>query len=672
MRLHYTGDPVGAIGPAAMTASKTNMTGSLRSTARNPVAIALMGLLILVFLVLGVGGGGKFPDAFKGARADSIITAGSHVTSANDYRRIFEQQKQRFEQQSKQVVTSEFLIKNGFDQQLLSQIALDDGQLEMLKRAGIVPDATLIDAQIKQIPVAFDRVTGKFSEKQFTEFLARQGLTPQQVQADLTDEMAQRHFGYAVQTGFRAPRAYAAMSAISALQNRDVSYFVLDARAVVQPAPPTDAQLLAFEKTHAAQLTRPEMRAVTLARFSAAALAPAITVSPADIQKEFEFRKDTLSTPETRVVIQIPVKTAAAGAQAAQRLRQGEDPAAVARAVGSEPVIYQDKPKSAISDLKLGAAAFAMKEGQAGGPIQGDLGLAALKVVKTTAGHSASLEQGRAKIEADLKAKAAKNKAYELSQKFDDARQAGANVADAAAKAGVATIMVGPFTSEGLDGQGKPIADLGDKIAKSAFAMHAGEDSDVQDAGAGEYYALKVVKVLPPAMPALDEIRAPLTQAYMREQLVVVLKAKADALIAQITKGATFDAAAASVGAKAARIQGMQLVKAQQYQALGRDFLTQIFGRKSGDLFAAGAPNGVFIARLDAVRPGEISQTAQFLEALEGRASQDYLRDLFAATKAAAGKAIKVNVNLDLARKTMGVDPATMPKPGGKAAGGAK
>jgi hypothetical protein len=86
------------------------MTGTLRSTARNPVAIALMGLLILVFLILGVGGGGRFPDAFRGARADSVITAGAHVTSVSDFRRIWEQQKQRLETQNKQTFTNEFLV----------------------------------------------------------------------------------------------------------------------------------------------------------------------------------------------------------------------------------------------------------------------------------------------------------------------------------------------------------------------------------------------------------------------------------------------------------------------------------------------------------------------------------------------------------------------------------
>lgn len=670
--VNYTGEPAGAIGPVSLDGSLDSMTGSLRSTARNPVAIALMGLLILVFLILGVGGGGRFPDAFRGARSDAVASAGGHSMSAGEYRRIFEQQKTRFEEQTHQDVTSDFLIRNGFDEQLLDQIALDQAQSEMLYRAGIRPDHSLIDAQIRQIPVAFDRVTGKFSERQFEQFLAAQGLTPKQVEDDLTDELAQRHFITAIAGGFKAPRAYAALGAIAAMQMRDVSYFVLDQRAVVPPAPPTDAQLTAFMNAHSAQLMRPEMRVITLARFSASALAPGVTVSPADIQKEFDFRKESLSTPETRVVIQIPVRSAADGAQAAQRLSKGEDPAAIAKSFGAEPVIYQDKPKSAIPDSKIAAAAFGMKEGQVSGPVQGELGLAALKVSKITPAHTATLEAARSKIEADLRLKAAQNKAYELSQKFDDARQAGASVADAARKAGVDVTSVGPFSADGRNGQGQPDPAVSDKIAKAAFAMKAGEESDIQDAGEGEYFALKLEKVLPPSLPPLAEIRGPLTQAYMRDQLMQALRTKAEALIGELKAGKPMAAAAASVGSQTTVTKGLQLLKAQQYQSLGRDFLEAIFSRKAGDVFAAAGPTGVFIARLDAIRPGDLQSTARFLEAVRARSSQEYLSDLVNATKAAAKAEVKTTVNLNLARTTMGVDPATIASQGAQGPGARK
>ena len=75
------------------------MTGMLRSTARNPIAVAIMGALILVFLILGVGGG-RFPDAFKSVNADSVVSVGTHAMSSRDFQKIWDQQKQKFEQQA--------------------------------------------------------------------------------------------------------------------------------------------------------------------------------------------------------------------------------------------------------------------------------------------------------------------------------------------------------------------------------------------------------------------------------------------------------------------------------------------------------------------------------------------------------------------------------------------
>jgi peptidyl-prolyl cis-trans isomerase D len=637
------------------------MTGSLRSTARNPVAIALMGLLILVFLVIGVGGNGRFPDLFHQTRADSVVTAGSHSMSATDFRKVFEQQKQRFEDQSKQTVTNSFLVQNGFDQQLLNAIAQDQSLAELLSRIGVVPGPTLIDEQIEKLPFAFDRVTGKFSETQFQQVLAAQGLTVAQAQAEITDDLAQRHFLYAVQAGFQPPRIFSAMNAVAGLENRDVSYFILDPKTVPQPAAPTDAQLQAFMTAHAAQLTRPEMRVVDVVKFSAAALAPTVTVDAAAIQKEFDFRKDSLSTPETRTVVQIPVKTAAQGTEAAARLAKGEDPGAIAKSYGDQAIVYSDKPIGAFADRKLAAVAFALPAGAAKGPIQGDLGLAAIKVLTVTPAKVATLESARPKIEADLKEKAARDKSYQLSQAFDDARTGGANFQAAAAKAGVPVQTVGPFTATGQDLQGKPVPGLTDRMVKSAFAKHVGDDADLEDAGAGEYYAIKLDKIVPPSLPTLAEARPELTKAYVTQLYIQALRAKAEALVAKIKGGTPIAQVAASVGSHVVEQTGMQRIQAAKYQAMGQNFLQEVFGVKAGEVFAAGAPNGVYIARLDAVRPGDATQMADVTNAIRGRMGESYVNDLVQSAKAAASRRTKPQINVALARQTIGVDPTAGP-----------
>ena len=642
------------------------MTGNLRGTARKPLSVALMGGLMVIFLILGVGGG-RLPDAFRSAHPDTVVSAGAHSINALDYRKIFEQQKQKLEQQSQQSYSAEFLIRNDFDKQLLNQMAAGEGEKEMLTQVGIAPANALVDAQVKQIPAFFDRVTGKFSEKEFVQRLAENGITPRQLQTDFTDQLAARHFAVAVegrlsenQVAYRTPSVFAALGAITALQSRDASFFLLDSRAIVPPAPPTEAQLIAFRDANKAKLTRPEMRAINLVRFSAAAAAAGVTVTDAEIQKEFDFRKDSLSTPETRTVTLIPARAAGEAAQAAHRLSAGEDPGSVAKAFGVAPVVYADKPRSAIPDTKLAAAVFAMREGQVAGPVQGDLGLAAVKVNKVTPARLATLVSVRAKIVEDLKAKAAQNKAYALSQTFDDARQGGASVIAAAAKAGVAVTSVGPFAADGSGLDGKPVEGINDKIAKAAFAMRAGEDSDVQDAGPGEYYAMHIDKVLPPAVPPMDQIRDVLTRAYIANEMNKALRAKADQLQTAIDHGQSMDAAAASVGAHVTRQAGMRIVDAQKYAPLGRELLSGIFGAKAGAVFLAGAPTGAYVAKVDAIHPGDPNLTARFVLALREKTAPEYLNELANTTMLAAEKATKATYNLALARKTMGVDPASV------------
>jgi peptidyl-prolyl cis-trans isomerase D len=658
--------------PARIPTAQGFMTGALRTTARNPVAIAMMGLLILVFLILGVGGGGRLPDILSGGHGDDVVVAGAHSMSSRDFQKIFDQNKQRYEQQAKQEVTVDFLVRNGFDRQLLNEIAEDEAETEMLNRAGVNPDASLIDNEIKKLPFAFDKVTGQFSEQQFIDFLARQGLTPREAEAELTDELTQRHFMFAAQNGFRIPYAFAALNAVTGLQNRDISYFTLPASSVPQPAQPTDAQLTDFMHEHAQQLMRPEMRIITVALFSAKALAPSIKVDPAEVQKEFNFKKDTLSTPERRTVIEIPVRSVAQANEASARLAKGEAPDAIAKSFGAEAVNYPDAPQSAIPDGKVAAAAFALQPGQVSGPVQGELGMAVLKVVKVTPASAANLETARPGIEADLRTRAAQNQAYELSQKFDDARQAGSSVADASRKAGVAVLTLGPVTSSGLDVDGKPVTALTPEMLKSAFAKAQGEDGDLEDAGPGEHFAVHVDRVLPPSLPPLEEKRPLLTQAYLHEQVVLALKGRADALIAQIHKGATIDQVAAQSGAHVIRQAGMQRIQAQQYKALGGEFLQGVFTAKPGDVFMAGADTGLDIIRLDAIRNGDPTAMARAAQTIAPRLSQDYFQDIMTSLKAGARQQVKVSINLARADQVLGVDPSIAKGEDGKPVSKAK
>ena len=138
-------------------------------------------------------------------------------------------------------------------------------------------------------------------------------------------------------------------------------------------------------RQNSGDLMRPEMRTLTVVRFSPKLMAANMPVDQAALQKAYDFKKDSLSTPEKRSLVEVPVRDAATAATVAKRISAGEAPDAVAKSLNVQPIAYADAIKTAVADPKVAEAAFGLKAGQTSGPIQSDL--SGYAVVKVTADH---------------------------------------------------------------------------------------------------------------------------------------------------------------------------------------------------------------------------------------------------------------------------------------------
>ena len=647
------------------------MLAGFRSFAKSPFAVVLFGLLIISFAVFGIS------DVFKGPTGKWVIAAGSRSMTPDDFKARFEAYRKQQQAQG-QTLTPDMAVQTGLDRQMLQQLSLQESMAELIRKMGVRPSDKVVGdvlrEQLAGLPPGqrpFDPITGKFDAKMYEALLAQNELTPARYEASLRDDIAQTQVLAAFAGGLRAPRVYSALQAAYGLEARDLAAFAINPATVEKPAPPTDAQLQTFMTENAERLTRPETRVLSVARFSAKALEPSVTVPEADIVKTFNFRKDTLGTAETRSFVQIVAPDAKAAAVIAQRLAKGDQPAVVASAYGKQPVIINSRPKSALPDAKVAAAVFALAEGQASAPIAGDLGLSVVKVTKINPPTAPTLESQRPAIEAELKTQAAQAKAYEQTQAYQDAHDGGANLLDAAAKAGALVMTTAPVAAQGVDESGQPVPGLTPDVLKTAFELPSGGESELIEAGKGEYYAVRVEKVLPKAMPPLAEIKPQLTQQWLITKLLERMKAKADELGARVKKGESMEAVAAAAGSAVQRVPNITRENAQQFQGLGRDLLIATFGAKPGEPFTSRAPQGGFlVAKVEAVRPGSVQQMARITEAMRGQTSQGLMRDVGLAAQDAAKTQLKTKVNLNLARQAIGVDTSALPKdgePGGKA-----
>ncbi len=628
------------------------MLSNFRAFAKSPAAAVLIALIVVSFAIFGIR------DVFKGKVAgDSVITAGSRTVGSAEFKREFDVYKSRLEQQVRQPITMEQVAANGLDRRALEGLATREAFAEFLTKIGMHPSDKLIAAEIAKIPAFFDQVTGKFDKKSYAQKLGENGLTPARFESSIGDEIAQQQFGAGLAAGLRVPRAYTALAAIFGLENRDVGYFAVEPTSVPQPAMPTDDQLRAFMKENAAQLTRPEMRQITVVRFSPALVSANLPVTEAEVKKRFDFRKDTLSSPETRTVIQIPAKDAAAAQTIGQRLAKGDDAAQVARAAGVEAITYANKPQTAIADRKVAQAAFGMAAGQVA-PVRGDLGVAVVKVLSISPGHPVTLEEVRPALEAEIRKDGAAEKVYALTQAYDDAHQAGSNLTQSAAKAGVPAVTLGPVSAEGRDGLGQPVPGLTQKLVETAFALPAGGESEVEDAGGGEYFAVRVEKIVPPALAALDEVRPQVTRVYMMRELAKRLQARADELAARVKKGESLDAVAASAGASVIHVPGLSRQNAAQNKDLSQELLGKTFNAKLGDVFTAENTHfGLLVAKLEGVRAGDGATQAQMAEGMRPQMSVAIFREIGESAQVAARHKIKVTADAAKARAALGLEP---------------
>jgi len=630
---------------------------------------AIMGAILVSLTFLGTGG---IRNVMGGRIANAVISAGSRQVTQTEFQKMFQRNEEAYQARTGQPFPLEQAVKEGADKNMLQQLSEQTAYAEMLSQSGIRPSDEVVAEELKRqaesgkapgLAAMFDAVTGKFRPQALQVLLANNGLTITQFQRELADEIADNDFQGAIAGGFAPPRIYAAVEGALALETRDVTYFVIPLSSVPPPKP-TDAQLVALMQQHKDQLMLPERRRFTIVRFSAKAMAPTLTVDPKAVEQQFQARQASYTKPETRSLVEIPLNDPSKAAEVAQRLTKGEDPQAVAKSVGVDAIAYTDQPQSGIADARAGAAAFAMKEGQVSGPVPGDFKTVIIKVTKVTPAQAADLNAARTQIQAQLQQTQAIDKVYDLSQKFDDLRQGGASFADAAAKVGATVVAIGPVGADGKDLQGQVNPALSQKTLATAFQLSQGADSDVeQDADKGEYYAVHVDQVLPPAMPSLDEpgVRPAMTQAFIQQTVVTALQQKAAAAQAALQKGQTFEAVASGYGATVSHQLGLQQANAQQQeQTLGRAFVGSAFQTKQGQFFTAGSDplKGFVVARLDAVHVADPKQVAAILQVIQQKSAQTYVTGLQQAIREAAVRMVKPNTDLALAREAMGVDAA--------------
>lgn len=633
------------------------MISMFRNFAKSKWAVGLLAVLALSLLITG----GSQVDIFGSLGPRHVIEAGDRSQDQEEFRRAFERVRADIQTRSGQPVAFQDLVNEGLHLRYLESQTQRFGFLEWAWGAGIRPGKELVLKQIRALPAFFNQVTGQFDPDRYNQILAEQNVTSVEIEQDFRDQALLEHFGSGLFAGARVPRIYGALVAGQALESRDGRWFVVSQAMAGTTAAPTDEQLTAFLNENAAQLRRPEFRMASLVLFSPdAAAIQALPITEAQIAERFEFQKDALSEPERRsfTTLTAPSREVAQRIQAA--LQAGEDPAAVGRANNIRPAVYDAQPQSAIGDRPVAEAAFGMTPGQVSQPVQAGVGFTVIKLDTVTPGRAVTLDSARPQIVEELRGQAARAQTFERVEAYERARNEGKTLTAAAQEVGARIIQLPPVTADGQLPDGQPM-NAPPQVLSSIASLSKGGESDVIDAGQGQYFAVRLEDITPAALPTLAEVREPLAQQWVLRENAKRLAAKAEELAGRVRGGEDIGAVAASAGATLITREGVQRSQ-ETVNELGQGALQGLFGQARGQVFSQPNSNNAFVVgRVDQIRAPSAAIAAPLAEQARPRVTQDMFDGLIQTAFNAA--AVKVKARNDPARalEAIGVEAAANP-----------
>lgn len=397
---------------------------------------------------------------------------------------------------------------------------------------------------------------GKFSQDRFRRFLDANRLTQKQYISLVAQDAAVRELiAYQANTNI-VSTASAARLAQALAEQREIAKIVVSSDAFAGKVSVDEAQIQAYYDAHPELGQVAEQVRVEYLVFSPEVVLNKLTVTPEQAKAYYDNHVAQFAQPEEREVSQILVRLApdataevraAAQKQAQDILQQvRKDPtrfAELAKQLSQDPI--SAKQGGSLGRVKRGNmfikevedAAFAMKAGEIGGPVQSNVGLHILSVKSIVAGGARSFDAVKDLVMEGAKRDLATRKFNEEVEQFGDAVYAQATSLKPAADKYGLTIQ----TSEWFGRQGPAQGVLkNDRLLAALFANDAvnnKRNTEAIEVAANTFVAARVLEHRAASKKPLTEVRDTIAERLKREQAAKLAREQGTQYLALLKQG---------------------------------------------------------------------------------------------------------------------------------------
>ena len=643
------------------------MISFFRRALSSWLVLGLLGLIMIAFIVTGVGNRGMGGDGSAREAGDQIATVGGHKVGSDEVEQRVRSAFREAQAQQTTLTMPQFVAEGGFDQ-VVDQILSGTAMERFGRDHGLVASKRLVDGEIASIP-AFKGPTGQFDEATMRQILAQQRISEAQLRADIASDSIRRQLLVPVAAGSRVPASLVLPYASLLLESREGLVGIVPSAAVAGGPPPSPAEIEARYRRDLAAYTIPERRALRYAVVGRERVAAEAAATEAEIAAAYKADSAKYAAVERRDVTQVVADTEAKARALAAAIRGGVPVAKAARDAGFSAAPLAGKTKAELADLASPAvadAAFATPQGGVAGPAKSDFGWTVVRVDRVVQVPGQSLAQVRGTLATAIAEGKAKDALADIATRIDDALADGSSFDEVAAKQKLAVVVTPPLTAAGLNPDQPGFVTPADvkPLLKPAFEMNADDDRIVRTLNAGARFALLAVARIAPAAPApLAQVRDRVIADILSERAQARAKAVAEAIVAKAQAGMPLPQAFAASGLKL----GVPLHAGGRRADLARTGkpvpppLALLFSMAPGrtGLLAAPGRQGWFVVSLQKVVPGDARRAPGLVEATRGQFGRVFGNEY-------------VQQFANAARGLMGVkaDPAAIARLKGQLAGG--
>lgn len=426
------------------------MMDNLRAAANHVVLKIILALIILSFILTGVG------NYLIGGSGDYAAKVNGQEIGRAQLEEAVQNQRSRLQQQLGEQFSA-LAGSEGYMQQLRQESLNNLIDVTLLDQYSKKLGITVSDQQIKDAILATPQfqTDGRFDNAKYLQSIQGMGYSADNFAKLMKQQLVSQQLAQAFGTSdFVLPSETSAMSDLL-LQERDVRTATLDTAALAAKQQVSDSEAQAFYDQNKNNFVSPEQVKVSYIEMDAAALQGKTAVSDADITAYYDQHKSEFGQPERRRYSVIVLKNQADADAVAAELKKGADFAELAKTKSVDTLSGKQgglmdwvEPETTLPEFK---SANLTTKGQVSGVIKSDSGFFILRLEDIQPEQIKPLAQVHDSIADKLKQDKATDAYYALQQKVSEAASSdNESLASAEEVAGVKATHTDWFTQQSI------------------------------------------------------------------------------------------------------------------------------------------------------------------------------------------------------------------------------